>query len=74
MENNSVKNTQKIPRYLTVKQLSQLYPAFSELSLRFILFHRHKNKADSFVIKVGKRKLIIDVEKFEIWLKQQQEV
>lgn len=61
-----------IPRYVSVKQLSQLYPCFSELSIRFILFHRHKNKADSFVKKVGKRKLIIDVEAFESWIKKQQ--
>lgn len=63
---------ERISRYVTVKQLSKLYPAFSELSLRWILFNRNNNGADSFVIKVGKKKLIIDTEKFQVWLNQQQ--
>jgi len=70
----SLSNVQDIPRFLSVKQLTKLYPAFSELSLRWVLFNRSNNGADSFVIKVGKRKIVIDVEKFEIWLQQQKKI
>jgi len=65
MENKEEKH---IPRYVSVKQLSKFYPAFSELSLRWILFNRKTNGADSFVIKVGKKKIIIDTLKFIEWL------
>lgn len=56
-------------KYLTVKQLSETYPCFSELSLRWILFHRDTNGASSFVLKVNS-KIIIDVEKWELWLQK----
>lgn len=67
-----VNEKKDVPKYVSVKQLSKFYPAFSELSLRWILFNRNTNNANTFVIKVGKKKLIIDTEKFEIWLNQQQ--
>ncbi len=58
---------EKISRYVSVKQLANLYPAFSEGSIRWILFHREYNGASNFVIKIGK-KIVIDLEKFDYWL------
>ncbi len=54
----------------TVKQLASMNPAFSEASLRWLLFQAEKNGLDRAVVKVGSR-VLIDVPIFERWLEAQ---
>lgn len=58
--------------FLTVKQLSQKYPAFSENSLRWIIFNSKLNGATAFIRKVG-RKVLIDEIGFVSWIDCQKE-
>ena len=58
--------------FLTVKQTSQKFPAFSENSLRWIIFNSKLNGATSFIRKVG-RKVLIDADGFVSWIDSQKE-
>ncbi len=68
---STLENQEKIPQLLSVKQLSQIFPAFSELSLRWIIFNKKTNGAHVFVKKIGKRKIVIDSLKFKEWVENQ---
>lgn len=46
--------------YLTVKQFSEKYPAFSENSLRWMIFNRSSNGYESAFRKVGLKRVLID--------------
>ncbi len=59
-------------QYLTVSQVSENYPAFSEASLRYHLFHSSKNNLDKAIRRVG-RKILINAELFEEWIETQNE-
>jgi hypothetical protein len=58
--------------FSTVKQASQKYPAFSENSLRWIIFNSKTNGATAFIRKVGGKVLIND-EEFCKWVDGQKE-
>jgi len=53
----------------TVRQLASMNPAFSESSLRWLLFNAEKNGLECAVFKVGSR-VLIDVLGFERWLEE----
>lgn len=58
-----------MPTFLTVRQFSELQPAFPATSLRHLIFDADKNglnKAGA-IKRVGK-KVIIDSEKFIAWV------
>jgi len=55
---------------LTVTQLSEKSPAFSEASLRWLIFNKEINGMDSALVKVGRR-VLIDIVEFERWLEDQ---
>ncbi len=57
--------------YLTVKQITQLYP-FSLGQIRHFLQFRHRNSLQKAVLKVGKR-LILRRDLWEYWLNEQKE-
>jgi len=57
---------------MTVRQLAEKYPAFSESGIRWLLFNRKTNGLSSAVTKLGK-KVLIDNEKFEEWVNSHQE-
>lgn len=59
--------------FLTVRQTSQKYPAFSENSLRWIIFNSKINGATAFIRKVG-RKILLDEAGFLEWVNDQREV
>lgn len=59
-----VKNMIQNARFLTVRQISEINPAFSEASLRWLIFHRQKNGFSACVRKIG-RKVVIDAIEFE---------
>ena len=58
--------------FLTVKQTAEKYPAFSENSLRWIIFNSKINGATAFIRKVG-RKILIDADGFVSWIDGQKE-
>jgi len=55
---------------LTVKQLADRSPAFSENSLRWMIFCSEATGLDRALIKRGRR-VLIDVPEFERWLESQ---
>ncbi|MBL8252217.1 MAG: hypothetical protein JNJ76_01265 [Candidatus Competibacter sp.] len=66
---------------LTIRQLSERFPAFSEPAIRNLVFcakERHSsqgpipgNGLDRAIIRVG-RKVLIDAEQFQAWLREKQ--
>ncbi len=58
---------------MTVRQFCERFPAFTEGSLRWLLFHRESNGLNAAVYRVGKRKLIIDIDAFFRWLEEHHE-
>ena len=57
-------------QYLTVKQLSQKYPAFPEGGIRHLIFHADKNGFHAVITRIGRKVLIIE-SKFENWVQSQ---
>ena len=53
--------------YLTVKQMAQRFPAFSEASLRFHIFHEKTNGLANAIRRVG-RKILINESLFLEWV------
>ena len=77
-----MQTTEPTPRALsTVRQFSEKHPAFSQGSLRNLIFladERHTSKCkipgnglDMALVRIG-RKLLIDETKFFEWVEQQQ--
>jgi hypothetical protein len=61
-------NEKKQPRrFATVNQTSEIYPAFTVASLRYLIFHRKTNGFDKCIFRIG-RKVLIDVDLFEAWI------
>jgi hypothetical protein len=58
----------------TVPQVVAQYPAFTIGSLRWLLFRRHENGLAHAVVKIGRKRLLIDIDSFELWLDAQREV
>ena len=58
--------------FMTVKQTSAKYAAFTENSLRWIIFNSKLNGATVFIRKVG-RKVLIDEAGFLNWIDLQRE-
>ena len=56
--------------FLTVRQLAEKYPAFSESSLRYHLFHAQTNNLERAVRRVG-RKILISEPLFIEWIDRQ---
>ena len=54
----------------TVRQLASMNPAFSQASLRWMIFNAETNGLDRALIKRGRR-VLIDVPEFERWLESQ---
>lgn len=51
----------------TIKQLAQENPAFTEASLRWLVFNARQNGLDAAIVRVGRR-VLIDVQKLDAWL------
>lgn len=56
--------------YFTVKQLPIHYPAFTENSIRWLIFHEKTNGFYRCVRRIG-RKVLIDANEFESWIARQ---
>jgi hypothetical protein len=57
---------------LTVRQLAAKHPAFSEPSLRWLIFNRSRNGFDACVIRIGRR-VLVDEAAFLGWLVSRRE-
>lgn len=55
--------------YITVKQALELFPCFTEGSLRYIIYNHRNNGAHVFIRRVG-RKVIILKGELENWIKE----
>ena len=58
-------------QFATVRELSKLFPSFSEPSLRFLIFNAQQNGFQKCIRKIG-RKIIINISEFENWVNSQQ--
>lgn len=58
-------------KLMTVRQLAEAQPAFSESSLRWLLFNAHTNGLDDSgaIVRIGRR-VLIDVDKFGVWIER----
>lgn len=54
--------------YLTVKQVSEKYPAFTIRYLRTLLQNRNENGFSVCVIMPSPKRIVIDEEKFLEWI------
>lgn len=64
-------DSNKTKNWKTVKGLAESQPAFSESSLRYLLFHRETNGLNRYVRQIG-RKLLIDEDGFlNEWVESQ---
>jgi hypothetical protein len=55
--------------YLTIKDFCNRFSSIISIgSLRWILFNSKFNGADSFVRRLGKKKLLISPNKFFLWI------
>ena len=54
----------------TVSQLADLNPAFTEPSLRWLIFNARSNGLDQAITRIGRR-VYVDLDKFDRWIKQQ---
>lgn len=59
-------------KYATVRGLSELYPTFSESSLRSLIFNRETNGFKKCIRRIG-RKILINVNEFDRWIDSQKE-
>lgn len=58
-------------RFSSVKEISKAYPnAFSESSIRWLIFNEKSNGFFSCVRRLG-RKVLIDLDEFESWITKQ---
>ncbi len=57
-------------QYLTVRQLSEKYPAFPQGGVRHLIFHADTNGFSSVIVRVG-RKVLIDEDAFLVWIGSQ---
>lgn len=58
---------------LTVEQLPQYYPIFTQGMLRWLLFNRKESGLSKAVVKIGRR-IFIDKNEFDLWLLNQKEM
>ena len=60
----------EIKNLVTVKQLAEASPAFTEASVRWMIFNAETNGLDQALVKRGRR-VLVDVTEFERWLEGQ---
>lgn len=62
--------TENIQKFATVKELSKIFPSFSEPSLRYLLFNAKQNGLDKCIRRIG-RKILLNIPEFEGWINSQ---
>lgn len=56
--------------FLTVKQVKQIYPAFTDSSIRWIIFNESRYDRYKWLKRIGK-KILIDKKEFDSWIREQ---
>ncbi|CZJ14446.1 Uncharacterised protein [Legionella pneumophila] len=63
--------TTKPKRIAPVKKIPALYPdAFTESSIRWLIFNEHQNGFSRCIRRIGK-KVLLDLDQFESWIDEQ---
>lgn len=57
-------------RFATVRQAAELYPAFTQASIRWLIFNEKQNGFNVCVRRVG-RKVLLDLDQFDSWIDEQ---
>lgn len=65
--------TQNQKRLATVRQMPEFYPAFSQQSIRWLIFNEKTNGFSQCTRRIG-GKIVIDLDCFEQWVDGHQEV
>jgi len=60
-------NNTTVKRLATVKQTASLYPAFTQSSIRWLIFNENSNGFCQVIRRIG-RKVLIDLDSFENWV------
>jgi len=63
-------NNESVPSVLTVKLFSEKHPAFSQASIRHLIFHARSNGFERCLRRAGRKILILESE-FFAWLNDQ---
>lgn len=73
IENRIMPNIVDAKRLVSVKHIPKLYPAFTEGGIRHLINNEHKNNFSKCYRQIGfnKRKIVIDLDEFEMWIKNQ---
>lgn len=61
------------PRFLTVAQLSEEHPGFSESSLRHLIHESASNGFYKVIRRIGSRKVLLDEHAFFEWVNAHKE-
>jgi hypothetical protein len=56
----------------TVRQIAECNPAFTEASLRWLIYRADQNGIDQVLVRVGRR-ILFDMERFEHWLERRRQ-
>ena len=59
----------EIENLVTVRQLAEVSPAFTEAGIRWLLFQARSNGLERAIVRVGRR-VLIDRVAFENWLEE----
>jgi hypothetical protein len=62
-------NKEEIEKFVTINRLCEIYPSFKIGGIRSLIFHNKWKFETECIIRQG-RKLLIDTQKFEEWLKK----
>lgn len=74
IENNSkslniTHKKEQIEKLVTLKRLCEIYPAFTIGGIRSMIFSNKWNFEGSCIVRSG-RKILVDTEKFEVWVRK----
>jgi hypothetical protein len=64
-------NIEAVPSLLTVQQFCEKHQAFTPGGIRWLLFHRESNGLTKAIVRVGKKRLLINEQRFFDWLDSQ---
>ena len=72
LQKSEIKNQTTVPNLMTVRQFAENFPAFSTGAIRNYIFYEELNglQANKVIKRVGK-KILIDVERFFLWVESQ---
>lgn len=62
---------EKETRLMTVSQFATEHPAFSQSSLRHLIFDSGINGFHSVIRRIGKKKILLDEKSFFAWVEKQ---